>query len=155
MANTKQSTKSKTSKTRKSAKKTAQKPAVVKTGNPGQAGRRIGWQFLWTLVCVIISTFFLIGVDDAIFGVGERYIADYMPPSDTLPWQEVVAQQLSADIFVPIFWGSLITVVEVFILFKTKLFKRGATSAIMIILIWLLPVILAAIRIASAYAYTM
>ena len=151
MANTKQSTKSKNSKT---TKKTTKKSEIVKTENNDKAGRRTGWQFIWTLVCVIISTFFLIGVDDAIFGTDTRYLADYMPPSNTAPWQEVVAQQLSADIFVPIFWGSLITVVEVFIMFKAKLFKRGATSTIMIVLIWLLPVVLAAIRIASAYSYT-
>ena len=150
MANTKQSTNPKTSKTTKKTKKLE----ATKNDHTGKSSRRIGWQFLWTLVCVIISTFFLIGVDDAIFGTENRYLADYTPPSTAAPWEEIVARQLSADIFVPIFWGSLITVVEVFILFKAKLFKRSSTSAIMIILIWLLPVILAAVRIASAYAYT-
>ena len=151
MANTKQSTKSKNPKT---TQKTPKKSEGTKNDHAGKSSRRIGWQFLWTLVCVIISTFFLIGVDDAIFGTDNRYLADYTPPSTATPWEGIVARQLSADIFVPIFWGSLITVVEVFILFKAKLFKRSATSAIMIVLIWLLPVILAAVRIASAYAYT-
>lgn len=153
-------TKSKSTKTRSSATKNASKSGKMRktasdkrANTPEAINRHVGWSFLWTLVGVIVSTFFLFGVDDAIFGTSQRILADYVSSSSTLPWEEIVARQLSSDIFVPIFWGSLVTVVEVFILFKTKMYNRGATSAIMIVILWLLPIVLAAVRIAAAYGY--
>ena len=125
----------------------------------------IWWRIFWTLVCVVVSSCLIIAVDDAIFGTQDRIIANYdseqtievtedVEVPTSLSWEEVVTEQLAKDIFIPIAWGTLFTLIEAYILYKARLLKRNATSAILIVALWLLPIALAAIRLISCYAFT-
>lgn len=106
------------------------------------------------LFCTVLSTCFLICVDDAIFGTDTRFLAHYSERPAPDVWNDVVIHQLTSDIFVPLFWGSIITVVEVIILYHLHLLRRNASSAILVAALWLLPLTLAIIRLVSFYGYT-
>lgn len=170
---TKKTTKTtKATKTTKTAKK-ATPPAKTSRASmkaPKATAKKtpvasFGWRFFWVLVCAVISSCLIIAVDDAIFGTSDRIIANYdseqtievsedISVPTSLSWEEVVTERLAQDIFVPIAWGTLFTLVEVYILFKARLLGRNATSAILIAALWLLPIALAVIRLVSCYAYS-
>ena len=167
---TKKSTRSsaKTTKTTKNSKLTSSTRATklaAKSETKKSPTTSIWWRIFWTLICAVVSTCLLIAVDDAIFGTCDRVIANYDAEQSakmdedaivpiSLTWEEDVTQQLAKDIFVPIAWGTLFTLIEAYILYKARLLKRNATSAILIVALWLLPIALAAIRLISCYAFT-
>ena len=165
MANTTKNIKKTTSKKSSRSSKITKTAKNTKSEVKKSPTTSIWWRIFWTLICAVVSTCLLIAVDDAIFGTCDRVIANYDTEQSaemdedavvpiSLTWEEDVTQQLAKDIFVPIAWGTLFTLVEAYVLYKARLLKRNATSAILIVALWLLPIALAAIRLISCYAFT-
>lgn len=147
---TKKQPKDATSSVKKSKK--AKKNATC-SGCDESKPMHFGWRFFWVCICAVVSTCLLIAIDDLVFGTGDRILANYTLSNNPGPWEGIVATQLAQDIIVPICWGTLFTFAEALILFKVKVLHRGATSAILIAALWLLPIALAVIRIVSFYAF--
>lgn len=163
---TKKTTKKSTTSAKTSRNNTKTTTKSAKKLQPTQrVATSFGWRIFWVIICVVVTSCLLIAVDDAIFGTNDRLLADYsseqiIPVGEeasiptSISWEELVTQQLAKDIFVPIAWGTLFTLVEAFILYKARLLNRSATSAILIAALWLLPITLAVIRLVSCYAFT-
>lgn len=69
----------------------------------------------------------------------------------SLPWPLAVLTQMKVDIVPPLLLGALLAAVETFLFCKFRVFAKNRLLVVWFILLWLLPVLFAAVKIALLY----
>lgn len=110
-----------------------------------------------TIVSIIAITIVLILMNNFIYGTDTIYIADYMPgPMEEKmpPFLVVAIENLIGDMTLAIIIGIIIATIERKILYKKNIFEKNKIDKILIVLIYIIPIAISAIKLFLLYGYT-
>ena len=114
-------------------------------------------KYLLIISCIVITTIVLIVTNNILYGTETIYIVDYMPPVEpgTPPWHITKLIRTIYDMETAFFIGIILSTIESIILYKMQLLKKDIVSLILALSIYIIPILIACIKLSNIYGFTM
>ena len=104
-------------------------------------------------ISIIVITLILTTINHIIYGT-EKYIANYMPPMLQEPsWEMVKLTRTIIDMRLSLILSTILTIIESIILYQKQILKKNIHSFLLILIIFIVPILLAGIKLSSIYQF--
>lgn len=123
-------------------------------------------KYFWIVLCIIVISAILIIINNKLYGTDKIYIADYMPGFTSPyvtgeskvreyeePWEITKLKRTLFDMIIAFVEGIALSTIASIALYKTKILE-SKRDRIYIVLIYIIPLLIAGIKLSMIYDYT-